>query len=156
MAEATMAGSEVEVPAAPAWRRQVRVDLPPATAELARRDPADPGLGPLAAVMAKHRAALACQFDAFAGYVAEAEREGIQDYPLYHWTKATIEDPVKKARFLTSFTVYVDGEQVYPEEQATALVADLQPLVESGLVTKVANYDTNPANNPQPPPRPAG
>ena len=29
-----------------------------------------------------------CQLDAFAEYVSEAEREGPDNYPLYHWTKA--------------------------------------------------------------------
>jgi hypothetical protein len=43
---------------------------------------------------------------------------------------------------------------VYPKAQATALVADLQPLVDEGLITRIAQYDTNPANNPQPPARP--
>jgi hypothetical protein len=30
----------------------------------------------------------------------------------------------------------------------------LQPLATSGLVTRISKYDTNPANNPQPPQRP--
>ena len=137
------------------WQYQVRIDLPAATAELARRDPDAPELRPLAAILARHQATLTCQFDAFAGYVAEAEREGIEHYPLYEWTKKTIEDPAKKTKYLQVFTLYIDGQEVYPKAQAAALVADLQPLVDEGLITRIAQYDTNPANNPQPPARPA-
>jgi hypothetical protein len=86
------------------WQYQVRIDLPPATAELARRDPGAPELRPLATILARHQAMLTCQFDAFAGYVAEAEREGVGHYPLYEWTKKTIEDPAKKAKYVQVFT----------------------------------------------------
>jgi len=36
---------------------------------------------------------------------------------------------------------------------ADALEQDLQPLAASGLITRLAKYDSNPANNPQPPQR---
>ena len=58
-----------------------------------------------------------CQFDAFAGYVAEAERQGVDGYPLYAWTKATIEDPAKKAKHLKSFALHVNGQEVYSKEE---------------------------------------
>ncbi|MGH6905901.1 MAG: hypothetical protein ACREIR_24550 [Geminicoccaceae bacterium] len=135
------------------WQYQVRIDLADEQAELARRDPDDPALGPLPAILARHNASLKCQFDAFAGYVAEAERDGVEKYPLYKWTKATIENPAKKAKYLKSFTLYVDGNEVYAKDKADALEADLRPLVGGGLVTRVAKHDTNPANNPQPPAR---
>jgi hypothetical protein len=122
-------------------------------AEVARRDPDDPALGPLASILRKHDATMKCQFDAFAGYVAEAERHGTERYPLYAWTKATIEDPAKKAKYLRSFTLYVGGREVYAKEEADALESDLQPLVGGGLVTRMSKHDTNPANNPQPPAR---
>ncbi len=76
---------------------------------------------------------------------------GIESYPLYKWTKATIEDPAKKEKYLKSFTLYVDDQEVYPKESADALEADLQPLVAGGLIARISKYDTNPANNPQPP-----
>ncbi len=93
------------------------------------------------------------QFDAFAGYVAEAEKHGTENYPLYDWTKATIEDPAKKAKYTKSFTLYVDGKEVYAKEKADALESDLQPLASGKLVTRISKHDTNPANNPQPPAR---
>jgi hypothetical protein len=62
---------------------------------------------------------------------------------------------VKKAKYLHVFTFYIDGHEVYPKARAESLVADLQPLVDAGLITRVAQYDTNPARNPQPPARSA-
>ena len=135
------------------WQYQVRVYLRDEFAEVARRDPDDPAIKPLADVLGRHRAAMKCQFDAFAGYVAEAEERGTENYPLYAWTKATIEDPAKKEKYLKSFTLYVDGNEVYAKQQADALEADLQPLVGGGLITRMSKHDTNPANNPQPPAR---
>jgi hypothetical protein len=135
------------------WRYQVRIYLNDEAAAVARRDPNDPSLRPLTDVLKKHHAALKCQFDAFADYVAEAERNGTEDYPLHAWTKATIEDPVKKAKYIKSFTLYVDGDEVYAKDAADALERDLQPLVGGALVTRMTKHDTNPANNPQPPKR---
>jgi hypothetical protein len=135
------------------WQYQVRIDLADELAEVARRDPGNPALAPLPDILRKHHAALKCQFDAFAGYVAEAERHGLENYPLYHWTKATIENPAKKAKYLTSFTLYVDDNEVYAKDKADALESDLQPLVGGSLITRLAKHDTNPANNPQPPGR---
>jgi hypothetical protein len=94
-----------------------------------------------------------CQFDAFADYVAEAEKNGTEDYPLYEWTKVTIDDPAKKEKHVKSFTLYVDGNEVYAKEIADALESDLQPLVGGELITRISKHDTNPANNPQPPAR---
>ena len=65
--------------------------------------------------------------------------------------KATIDDPVKKAKYQKLFTCYVEGAEVYAKDKAEALEADLRPLVGAGLVVKVDKHDTNPANNPQPP-----
>lgn len=111
-------------------------------------------MAPLFKILAEHRAAPKCQFDAFAEYVAAAEEHGVERYPLYHWTKATIENPAKKEKYLKSFTIYVDEQEVYAKEIADALEVDLQPLATGGLITRLSKYDTNPANNPQPPQRP--
>ncbi len=86
------------------WQYQLRIDLDDEISELVRGDPDDPAIGPLADILAKHHATMKCQFDAFADYVAEAERHGTENFPLYEWTKATIEDPAKKAKYLRSFT----------------------------------------------------
>ena len=136
------------------WQYQIRFDVnDSATAESLRRQIRDPVLVPLFDVLAEYRAAPKCQFDAFADYVAAAEEHGAENYPLYEWTKATIKDPAKKEKYLKSFTLYVGEREVYAKEIADALEADLQPLAISGLITRISKYDTNPANNPQPPQR---
>ena len=135
------------------WQHQLRVDLADEVADVARRDPDHPALAPLRAILGRHHATMRCQFDAFAAYVAEAERQGTGRYPLYAWTKATIDDPAKKKKYLQSFTLYVEGEEVYAKEKADSLEADLRPLVGGELVEHMFRYDTNPANNPQPPAR---
>ena len=135
------------------WQYQVRIDLANEAAGMARRDPGDPALAPLPDILRRHDATMKSQFDAFAGYVAEAEQRGVERYPLYQWTKDTIENPAKKAKYLKSFTLYVGGDEVYAKDRADALEAELGPLVGGGLVTRLAKHDTNPANNPQPPAR---
>jgi len=135
------------------WQYQLRIDVGDAVAELARLRPDDAAIEPLAAILAKHRAIMKSQYDAFAEYVAAAEEHGLDKFPLYEWTKATIENPAKKAKYLKSFTLYVDGNEVYAKAAADALEADLRPLVGGTLITRMSKHDTNPANNPQPPAR---
>ena len=132
---------------------QIRIDLDDALAQAARNDPGGPAFKPVADILAEHNAAPICQFDAFARYVADAEKHGIGEYPLYAWTKATIEDPAKQAKYIKSFTLYVDGDEVYAKDKADALEAALQPLVDSKLVARMTKHDTNPANSPQMPKR---
>jgi hypothetical protein len=132
------------------WEYQVRIYLGDELAEVARRDPDNPAIKPLADILAKHHATMKCQFDAFADYVAEAEKQGTENYPLYAWTKATIENPEKQAKYVKSFTLYVGGHEVYAKPLADALESDLQPLV-GKLITRLSKHDSNPANNPQPP-----
>ena len=134
------------------WQYQLRFDVSDAaTAEAVRGK--DPALAQLFDILAAHHAVAKCQFDAFADYVAAAEVEGIESHPLYAWTKATIDNPAKKEKYLKSFTLYVDGDEVYAKAIADALEQDLQPLAANGLITRLAKYDSNPANNPQPPQR---
>ena len=135
------------------WQYQIRLELAGASAEAARHDPADPALEPLSRVLRNHGAMLHCQFDAFAAYVAEAERMGTEKFPLYAWTRATMENPVKEAKYIKSFALHVEGEAVYARGKAEALEAELLPLVGGPIVAAMSKHDTNPANNPQPPKR---
>jgi hypothetical protein len=135
------------------WRYQLRLYLADELAEAARRNAGAPILGPLLQILEKHAATMKCQLDAFADYVAQAEANGVEDYPLYEWTKATIEDPVKRAKHLKSFALRVKGQEVYSKEKADALEADLQPLVDGTRITRMSRHDTNPASNPQMPER---
>jgi hypothetical protein len=133
------------------WEYQVRIYFEDELAAVARRDPDNPAMKPLADILAKHHATMKSQFDNFADYVAEAEKLGTDNDPLYAWTKATIEDPQKRAKYLKMFTLFVDGNEVYAKPLADALESDLQPLVGGNLITRLSKHDTNPANTPQPP-----
>ncbi len=135
------------------WQHQLRLYLADELADIARRDAGDPALDSLTQVLEQHNATMKCQFDAFADYVAEAEAHGTDRYPLYAWTKATIEDPAKKAKHIKAFAIHVEGRELYTKEEADALEADLQPLVDGRLITRLSRHDSNPANNPQPPER---
>jgi hypothetical protein len=130
---------------------QLRLTLSDAFAPLARNDPRHPSLAPLIGILDRHDAVMKCQFDAFADYVSEAEASGAANYPLYEWTKKTIEDPAKEAKYLKSFTLYVAGQEVYDKAEADALEAELKPLVGGPIIVKMFRYDTDPAHNPQPP-----
>lgn len=136
-----------------AWKYQIRIDVGEKFAETARKDPASPALKPLPEILAKHHATMKCQFEAFSDYVTGAEQQGALNDPLYKWTKATIENPAKKEKYLKSFTLYVDGKEVYEKERADALEKDLQPLVGGTMIERMHKHDTNPENNPQPPAR---
>ncbi len=148
MAERSSAPDEA---AAEAWLYQLRVDLAEDAAAAARQGADRPGLGPLGHILAAHDAALMCQYDAFAGYCADAEARGVEHDPLYAWTKAVIADPAKKAKYIKSFTIHVGGAEVYARDKAEALEAALAPLVGAGVVTRLAKHDTDPANSPQMP-----
>jgi hypothetical protein len=133
------------------WQCQLRITVSDERAAALRADPLSKTYAPLHDVLLRHRASLKCQFDAFADYVREAENARPEQYPLYEWTRQTIEDPDKKAKYLRSFTVYVAGDEVYRKDIADAIEAALSALVGGGGIERVVKYDTNPANNPQPP-----
>lgn len=134
-------------------RYQIRLNLSDEVAPVARQTSEDPAIAPLIAVLNRHNAVLKCQYDAFADYVAEAERGGPDNYPLYAWTKATVDDPSKKAKYLKSFALHVEGLEVYPRDAADALEAELEPLIGGPIVVSMSRFDSNPANNPQMPER---
>ncbi|MFL9966740.1 hypothetical protein PQR02_38440, partial [Paraburkholderia sediminicola] len=90
---------------------QLRITVSPELAHALRADSSYAAHAALRDVLRGHGATLKCQFDAFADYVSEAERLGTENYPLYQWTRDTIENPQKKAKYLQSFTVYVNGDE---------------------------------------------
>jgi hypothetical protein len=129
---------------------QLRLTLSDPFAKVARNHPDDPSIAPLTQVLHRHEAALKCQYDAFADYVREAEANGVGKFPLYAWTKKTVDDPVKEAKYTKSFALYVRGDEVYDRSKADALEAELKPLVGGPIVAQMFRYDTDPAHNPQP------
>ena len=104
-------------------------------------------------IASENNSRLVCTFDAFAEYCEEAEREGIEQYELYHWTKSTIDNPEKKAKHLKSFAFYEGDNQIYSKELARSIERRLKDL-DSGIdIIEINMIDSNPANNPQPPER---
>ena len=59
----------------------------------------------------------------------------------------------KQEKYQKEFTVYVKGQETYDAEVANAVAADIEKLVDDKNITRVRNRDSNPANNPQMPPR---
>jgi len=132
-------------------KSQLRLTLNQEFAQVARKDPGDASISTLTDILKRHDAVMTCQFDAFADYVREAENKGTKNYPLYEWTKKTIDDPAKKAKYTKSFALYIGGEEVYEKDKADALEAELKSLVGGPIVAEMFKYDTDPAHNPQPP-----
>ena len=105
----------------------------------------------LITVLNKHNAELLSQFDGFMGYVLEAEKNGIDNYPLYQWTKDSLTRKDKIEKYHNSYTVYINSEEVYSENLANNIENDLLELVDKETVLRISKHDTNPKNNPQPP-----
>jgi len=130
---------------------QLRLTLSDPFAKVARNHPDDPSIASLTQLLRRHDAALKCQYDAFADYVKEAEAKGVEAYPLYTWTKRTVDDPAKEAKYTKSFALHVGGDEVYERSKADALEAELKPLVGGPIVAQMFRFNTDPAHNPQPP-----
>ena len=134
------------------WQHQVRIYLSAEAAGAMREGRDDPALRPLRAAVSGGHAELVSQLDAFEAYLAEAESGGSEGFPLYKWTKATLDDPEKRARHARAFAVRVGGAEVYDAAAADALEAALGPLVGQGAVERMSRHDTNPENNLRVPP----
>ena len=102
------------------------------------------------AILVKVDAELICQYDAFSNFVIECEEENNTNNALYKWTKDTIENKVKKKKYLKSFTVYVRGAQLYEKKTADYLENEIKKLNEIKIL-KINKYNSDPKNNPQPP-----
>ncbi len=102
------------------------------------------------AILLEVDAELICQFDAFNNFVIECEKENNTNNALYKWTKDTIENNVKKKKYLKSFTVYVNGAQLYEKKTADYLESQIKKLNEKKIL-RINKYNSDPKNNPQPP-----
>jgi|TARA_B110000263_G_C15251645_1_gene484409 hypothetical protein len=102
-------------------------------------------------ILQKNNADLLSQYDGFMGYVLEAEKNGIDNYPLYQWTKDSLENSGKTEKYRTSYTIYVNNEEVYSKEEADNLEKNLKLIIDKVSILRISKHDTNPAKNPQPP-----
>ena len=132
------------------WEYQLRISLEKKFAVKFRNSEFDSETNKLLKFLDKYDATFVCQFDAFSGYVIEAEKNGVENYPLYKWTKATIENNEKKEKYLKSFTVYVKDSQIYSKGLADKIESELISIKkENKYITSISKFDTNPKNNPQ-------
>ena len=99
----------------------------------------------------KHETRPVCTLDGFLDYVKEAEKNDIEEYPLYHWTKSVVDDPQKKIKHSKSFAFYFGDEQIYEKQRAQSLYNDLLELNDENKIEEIKIIDSNPRNNPQPP-----
>lgn len=128
------------------WQYQLRVYLNDELAEAAYRGN-QTALQPVTALLSGYDAELVSQFRAFEDYVADAEANGVDKFPLYRWTKATVEDPAMRAKHIRAYAIRVAGREVYDKEIADRLEDELKPLVGGDLVRRMSRHDTSPANN---------
>tara|TARA_Y100000590_G_scaffold109059_1_gene124349 strand:+ start:658 stop:1083 length:426 start_codon:yes stop_codon:yes gene_type:complete len=135
------------------WSFQLRIQLNEKAAKIIRESLKSKELEVFTDILRNHNASLKCQYDAFEEYVREAEEYGVEKYPLYKWTKATIENLNKKEKYLRSFTIYIDNQHVYSRDKADALENDLFSISSKEYILGIFKHDTNPANNPQVPER---
>ena len=134
------------------WDYQLRISFESNYAKKIRNLELNKKNDKLLDLLENFNAKLICQYDAFMGYVNEAEENGIENYPLYKWTKATIENDEKKEKYLKSFTIYIDDQHVYSKNKADILENELLEFKKNNSnISGIFKYDTNPKNNPQVP-----
>ena len=129
---------------------QIRVDLEKEFAKKIRNNGLNAKYPKLRKIFEKYNANLICQYDAFKAFLNECEKDGNTDFPLYKWTKDTISKKEKKEKYIKSFTIYVNNEQLYEKGKADGLEKELK-LLNCAKIKKIYKYDSNPSNNPQPP-----
>ena len=133
------------------WLYQIRIRVNDEMSSNLRKNKPSGLARQIKSLARKHGTTLVCTYDAFVDYCREAESNSVEDYPLYAWTKQTIENPEKKQKHLKSFAFYRNNDQVYERALAETIYCELLPLADNGTIDEVKLIDSNPANNPQPP-----
>ena len=129
---------------------QIRIDFEKSRASVVRSEGITKKNPKLKEVLDKYNAKLICQYDAFKAFVDECEKDNNTDFALYKWTKDTISKKEKIEKYTKSFTVYLNDNQLYEKNLADALELELKSI-NCASILKIYKYDSNPANNPQPP-----
>ena len=133
------------------WLYQIRIRVNDEMSSNLRKNKPSGLARQIKSLARKHGTTIVCTYDAFVDYCREAESNSVEDYPLYAWTKQTIENPEKKQKHLKSFAFYRNDDQVYERALAETIYSELLPLADNGTIDEVKLIDSNPANNPQPP-----
>ena len=129
---------------------QIRIDLEEKTAKEFNTTKSIQSCKKLLNILEEEKANLICQYEAFSLFVKECEEKKLTSTPLYKWTKDTIENSSKKIKYMKSFTIYIENEQLYSKDIADRLEKKILSL-DCSCILKVNKYDSNPKNNPQPP-----
>jgi len=129
---------------------QIRIDFEKSRASTVRSQGITKKTPKLKKIFDKYNAQLICQYDAFKGFVDACEKDNNTDFALYRWTKDTISKKEKIEKYTKSFTVYLNDNQLYEKSLADALELELKSI-NCASILKIYKYDSNPANNPQPP-----
>ena len=133
------------------WLYQVRIKLNQSFADDLRSDSHLDLSKEINKIARNHKTRPVCTLDGFLDYVKEAEKNDIEEYPLYHWTKSVVDDPQKKIKHSKSFAFYFGDEQIYEKQRAQSLYNDLLELNDENKIEEIKIIDSNPRNNPQPP-----
>ena len=129
---------------------QVRINVKDEAAKKIREKSPTYLYSKITSILSKIDGKLICQFDAFNNFVKECEMEGETNNPLYKWTKDTIQNEAKKKKYLKSFTIYINKEQLYDKQTADYIEAKLKDLRDENIL-QISKYNSDPKNNPQPP-----
>ena len=73
------------------WLYQVRIKLNQSFADDLRSDSNLDLSKEINKIARNHRTRPVCTLDGFLDYVKEAEKNDIEEYPLYHWTKSVVD-----------------------------------------------------------------
>ena len=133
------------------WLYQVRIRLNQSFADDLRSDSNLDLSKEINKIARNHKTRPVCTLDGFLDYVKEAEKNNIEEYPLYHWTKSVVDNPQKKIKHSKSFAFYFGDEQIYEKQRAQSLYNDLLELNDENKIEEIKIIDSNPRNNPQPP-----
>ena len=133
------------------WLYQVRIKLNQSFADDLRSGSSLDLSKEINKIARNHKTRPVCTLDGFLDYVKEAEKNDIEEYPLYHWTKSVVDDPQKKIKHSKSFAFYFGDEQIYEKQRAQSLYNDLLELNDENKIEEIKIIDSNPKNNPQPP-----
>ena len=133
------------------WLYQVRITLNQSFADDLRSGSSLDLSKEINKIARNHKTRPVCTLDGFLDYVKEAEKNDIEEYPLYHWTKSVVDDPQKKIKHSKSFAFYFGDEQIYEKQRAQSLYNDLLELNDENKIEEIKIIDSNPKNNPQPP-----
>ena len=69
---------------------QLRIHFSEEFSQLVRNNKDHKIIRELNIIFKDYQVEMRSQYDAFCDYLHEAEKNGVEDYPLYKWTKATI------------------------------------------------------------------